>query len=77
MVAMRIVEHKIAKAMVATRIVEHKIAKDPKVLAIVQQIIDKKYDRKLKAYPHVQTMTKIAMAFCGKEVTLAYQNVAL
>jgi len=59
-------------------IIEYKIAKPAEDLAWIasaglQQITDKQYAIKLKAYTHVKKILKIAMAFCGKEVALQYQ----
>jgi len=59
-------------------IIEYKIAKKEEDLEAIAkaglaQINNQQYDTKIKEYSHVQKITKIAMAFCGKEVALQYQ----
>jgi hypothetical protein len=59
-------------------IIEYKIAKTVDKLESaaqmgLEQIINKRYDAKIKEHSHVQKIIKIAMAFCGKEVALEYQ----
>ncbi|MCC8369006.1 MAG: ATP-binding protein [Rickettsia endosymbiont of Oxypoda opaca] len=59
-------------------IIEYKIAKKEEDLEAIAkaglaQINSQQYDTKIKEYSHVQKITKIAMAFCGKEVALQYQ----
>lgn len=39
----------------------------------LNQIINRRYDAKIKEYQHVKNIIKIAMAFCGKKVDLQYQ----
>ncbi|WP_425360488.1 MULTISPECIES: AAA family ATPase [unclassified Candidatus Tisiphia] len=59
-------------------IIEYKIAKSSEELADIaksglQQIINKKYDSKIKEYSHVKQILKISMAFCGKNMELEYE----
>ncbi|WP_341748723.1 AAA family ATPase [Candidatus Tisiphia endosymbiont of Sialis lutaria] len=59
-------------------IIEYKIAKSSEDLADIaksglQQIIDKKYDTRIKEYQHVKQILKISMAFCGKNMELQYE----
>lgn len=59
-------------------IIEYKISKKKEDLALMartglEQIIDKRYDLKIKQHLHVKKILKIAMAFCGKEIDLQYQ----
>ncbi|WP_123662781.1 PD-(D/E)XK nuclease domain-containing protein [Candidatus Cardinium hertigii] len=59
-------------------IIEYKTTKtlenlDAVAQAGLAQIIAKQYHTKVKTYPHVRKITSIALAFCGKEVTLAYR----
>ncbi|WP_425363990.1 AAA family ATPase [Candidatus Tisiphia endosymbiont of Hybos culiciformis] len=59
-------------------IVEYKICKIPEELESVakiglKQIINKQYDAKIKEHVHIKKITKIAIAFCGKEVALEYR----
>ncbi|ROT47059.1 hypothetical protein EDM02_04165 [Candidatus Cardinium hertigii] len=59
-------------------IIEYKIAKDPINLdkmaqAGLAQIQDRQYASKIKRHLHVKKITKLAFAFCGKEVAVAYQ----
>ncbi|ROT47510.1 AAA family ATPase [Candidatus Cardinium hertigii] len=59
-------------------IIEYKVAKTLKDLPSVaeiglQQIIDKKYDTKVKEHRYVKKLLKLSMAFCGKQVAFAYQ----
>lgn len=61
-----------------TIIIEYKISKTREDLALMakiglEQIIDKRYDLKIKQHLHVRKILKIAMAFCGKEMDLQYQ----
>ncbi|MCC8399061.1 MAG: ATP-binding protein [Rickettsia endosymbiont of Platyusa sonomae] len=54
-------------------IIEYKIAKSSEDLADIaksglQQIIDKKYDTRIKEYQHVKQILKISMAFWGKNM---------
>jgi len=74
-------------------IIEYKVVKDkkdrdPKVakqaedLASVaqlglQQIIDKQYHVKVKPYTYVKKIISLSMAFCGKQVEIAYQVTAM
>ena len=39
------------------------------------QIIEKGYSAKAKAQPHVKSVLQVSMAFCGKEVALAYEKI--
>ena len=60
-------------------VLEYKIADDAKGLKAqaengLAQIIEKKYSAKALAQPHVKSVLQLSMAFCGKEVALAYQN---
>ncbi|WP_425360527.1 MULTISPECIES: AAA family ATPase [unclassified Candidatus Tisiphia] len=66
------------KAMV----IEYKIAKSSEYLADIsklglQQIINRKYDSKIKEYSHVKQILKISMAFCGKNMELQYEVTKL
>ncbi|WP_341755521.1 AAA family ATPase [Candidatus Tisiphia endosymbiont of Ptychoptera albimana] len=66
------------KAMV----IEYKIAKPSEDLTTIagsglQQIIDRKYDTKIKEQQHVKQILKICMAFCGKNMELQYQVTEL
>ncbi|MDN3030187.1 MAG: AAA family ATPase [Candidatus Tisiphia sp.] len=59
-------------------IIEYKIAKSSEELADIaksglQQIINKKYDSKIKEHSHVKQILKISMAFCGKNMELQYE----
>ncbi|WP_425360455.1 MULTISPECIES: AAA family ATPase [unclassified Candidatus Tisiphia] len=63
-------------------IIEYKIAKSSEDLADIaksglQQIIDKKYDTRIKEYQHVKQILKISMAFCGKNMELEYEVTKL
>ncbi|WP_425361637.1 AAA family ATPase [Candidatus Tisiphia endosymbiont of Ceraclea dissimilis] len=66
------------KAMV----IEYKIAKSSEDLGSIaksglQQIIDRRYDSKIKEYSHVKQILKISMAFCGKNMELQYEVTKL
>ncbi|MCC8371151.1 MAG: PD-(D/E)XK nuclease domain-containing protein, partial [Rickettsia endosymbiont of Pseudomimeciton antennatum] len=59
-------------------IVEYKISKtleelEPMAKLGLEQINNKCYDAKVKEYSHVKKISKISMAFCGKEVALEYK----
>ncbi|WP_341752793.1 MULTISPECIES: AAA family ATPase [unclassified Candidatus Tisiphia] len=63
-------------------IIEYKIAKSSEGLADIaksglQQIINKKYDSKIKEYSHVKQILKISLAFCGKNMELEYEVTKL
>ncbi|WP_425360388.1 MULTISPECIES: AAA family ATPase [unclassified Candidatus Tisiphia] len=63
-------------------IIEYKIAKSSEELADIaksglQQIINKKYDSKIKEHSHVKQILKISMAFCGKNMELEYEVTKL
>ncbi|MCC8399426.1 MAG: PD-(D/E)XK nuclease domain-containing protein, partial [Rickettsia endosymbiont of Platyusa sonomae] len=63
-------------------IVEYKVAKSSESLADIaktglQQIIDKKYDTKIKEHQHVKNIIKISMAFSGKNMELQYEVTKL
>ncbi|WP_425361897.1 AAA family ATPase [Candidatus Tisiphia endosymbiont of Mystacides longicornis] len=63
-------------------IIEYKIAKSLEDLADIakaglQQIIDKKYDTRIKEYQHVKQILKISLAFCGKNMELQYEVTKL
>ncbi|WP_341758066.1 AAA family ATPase [Candidatus Tisiphia endosymbiont of Ditula angustiorana] len=63
-------------------IVEYKVAKSSEDLAQIaksglQQIINKKYDSKIKEHSHVKQILKISMAFCGKNMELEYEVTKL
>ncbi|MCC8398938.1 MAG: ATP-binding protein [Rickettsia endosymbiont of Labidopullus appendiculatus] len=63
-------------------VVEYKIAKSSEELDKIakfglQQIIDKKYDTKIKEYQHVKNIIKISMAFSGKNMELQYDVTKL
>ncbi|WP_341749879.1 AAA family ATPase [Candidatus Tisiphia endosymbiont of Sialis lutaria] len=63
-------------------IIEYKIAKSLEDLADIakaglQQIINKKYDSKIKEYSHVKQILKISLAFCGKNMELEYEVTKL
>ena len=58
-------------------IIEYKISKKKEDLALMaktglEQIIDKRYDLKIKQHPHVKKILKIGMAFFGKNVEMVY-----
>ena len=60
-------------------VLEYKIADDAKGLKAkaekgLAQIIEKKYSAKAKAQPHVKAVLQVSIAFCGKDVALAYKN---
>jgi Predicted AAA-ATPase/PD-(D/E)XK nuclease superfamily len=66
------------KAMV----IEYKIAKSSEDLVSIaksglQQIIDRRYDSKIKEYQHVKQILKISMAFSGKNMELQYEVTKL
>ncbi|UCM86225.1 MAG: ATP-binding protein [Rickettsia endosymbiont of Culicoides impunctatus] len=59
-------------------IIEYKIAKSSEDLADIaksglQQIINKKYDSKIKEHSHVKQILKISLAFSGKNMELQYE----
>ena len=61
-------------------IIEYKVSQEVEGLAAVAQaglaqIEAKGYAAKLKEHAHVKTMLEVCMAFCGKEVALAYRQV--
>ncbi|MCC8398183.1 MAG: ATP-binding protein [Rickettsia endosymbiont of Labidopullus appendiculatus] len=63
-------------------IVEYKVAKSSEDLnsiaqAGLQQIMDKKYDTKIKEHQHVKNIIKISMTFCGKNMELQYEITKL
>ncbi|MCC8371386.1 MAG: ATP-binding protein, partial [Rickettsia endosymbiont of Pseudomimeciton antennatum] len=63
-------------------IIEYKIAKSSEDLADIaksglQQIMDKKYDSKIKEYSHVKQILKISLAFSGKNMELQYEVTKL
>ncbi|MDN3030787.1 MAG: AAA family ATPase [Candidatus Tisiphia sp.] len=63
-------------------IIEYKIAKSSEELADIaksglQQIINRKYDSKIKEHSHVKQILKISMAFCGKNMELEYEITKL
>ncbi|WP_341750109.1 MULTISPECIES: PD-(D/E)XK nuclease domain-containing protein [unclassified Candidatus Tisiphia] len=63
-------------------IIEYKIAKSSESLADIaktglQQIIDKRYDTKIKEQKHVKQILKISMAFCEKNMELEYEVTTL
>jgi hypothetical protein len=63
-------------------VLEYKIADDAKGLEAkaeqgLAQIIKKKYSAKALAQPHVKAVLQVSMAFCGKEVALAYKKAEL
>jgi hypothetical protein len=63
-------------------IIEYKIAKSSENLGSIaksglQQIIDRKYDSKIKELPHVKQILKISMAFSGKNMELQYEITKL
>ncbi|WP_375334100.1 AAA family ATPase [Candidatus Tisiphia endosymbiont of Xenochironomus xenolabis] len=63
-------------------IIEYKIAKSSEELADIaksglQQIINKKYDSKIKEHSHVKQILKISMAFCGENMELQYEVTKL
>ncbi|MCC8483832.1 MAG: ATP-binding protein [Rickettsia endosymbiont of Labidopullus appendiculatus] len=66
------------KAMV----IEYKIAKSSEDLESIakmglQQIINRRYDSKIKEYSHVKQILKISMAFFGKNMELQYEVMTL
>jgi hypothetical protein len=61
-------------------VLEYKIGNDPEGLADkaqqgLMQIIEKGYSTKAMAQPHVKALLQVSIAFCGKEVALAYKEV--
>ncbi|WP_250310661.1 PD-(D/E)XK nuclease domain-containing protein [Rickettsia endosymbiont of Oedothorax gibbosus] len=63
-------------------IIEYKIAKSSEDIAQIaksglQQIINKKYDSKIKEYSHVKQILKISLAFCEKNMELEYEVTKL
>jgi Predicted AAA-ATPase/PD-(D/E)XK nuclease superfamily len=59
-------------------IVEYKVAKSSEDLPQIaksglQQIIDRRYDSKIKEHSHVKQILKISMAFSGKNMELQYE----
>ncbi|MCC8483106.1 MAG: PD-(D/E)XK nuclease domain-containing protein [Rickettsia endosymbiont of Labidopullus appendiculatus] len=63
-------------------IIEYKIAKSSEDLAQIaktglQQIINKKYDSKIKEHSHVKQILKISLAFYGKNMELQYDVTKL
>ncbi|MCC8483534.1 MAG: PD-(D/E)XK nuclease domain-containing protein [Rickettsia endosymbiont of Labidopullus appendiculatus] len=63
-------------------IIEYKIAKSSEDLGSIaksglQQIINRKYDSKIKEYQHVKQILKISMAFCEKNMELQYDVTKL
>ncbi|WP_341749058.1 AAA family ATPase [Candidatus Tisiphia endosymbiont of Sialis lutaria] len=63
-------------------IIEYKIAKSSEDLGSIaksglQQIINKKYDSKIKEHSHVKQILKISLAFCGKNMELEYEITKL
>ncbi|WP_375329872.1 AAA family ATPase [Candidatus Tisiphia endosymbiont of Nemotelus uliginosus] len=63
-------------------IIEYKIAKSLEDLADIakaglQQIINRKYDSKIKEHSHVKQILKISLAFCGKNMELQYEVTKL
>ncbi|WP_425360140.1 MULTISPECIES: AAA family ATPase [unclassified Candidatus Tisiphia] len=63
-------------------IIEYKIAKSSEDLGSIaksglQQIINRKYDSKIKEHSHVKQILKISMAFCGKNMELEYEITKL
>ena len=61
-------------------IIEYKVSQEVEGLAAVAQaglaqIEAQGYAAKLKEHAHVKTMLQVCMAFCGKEVALAYRQV--
>ena len=60
-------------------VIEYKISSDAEGLEDsaekgLAQIIEKGYTAKAMAQPHVKSVLQVAMAFCGKEVALAYER---
>ncbi|MBX9890225.1 MAG: PD-(D/E)XK nuclease domain-containing protein [Amoebophilaceae bacterium] len=58
-------------------IIEYKVVKDKKELDLIakaglEQIQAKKYEATIKQQPHVKKISKISLAFCGKEVAMHY-----
>lgn len=61
-------------------IIEYKVVKDKKELdpiakAGLAQIQDKQYEAAIKQQPHVKKMSKISLAFLGKQVAIYYSIV--
>ncbi|MBX9889944.1 MAG: ATP-binding protein [Amoebophilaceae bacterium] len=61
-------------------IIEYKVVKDKKELdpiakAGLAQIQDKQYEATIKQQPHVKKMSKISLAFFGKQVAIHYSIV--
>ncbi|WP_425360528.1 MULTISPECIES: AAA family ATPase [unclassified Candidatus Tisiphia] len=63
-------------------IIEYKIAKSSEDLGSIaksglQQIIDRRYDAKIKEHQHIKNIIKISMAFSGKNMELEYEITKL
>ena len=63
-------------------IIEYKVSQEVEGLAAVAQaglaqIEAQGYAAKLKEHAHVKTILEVCMAFCGKEVALAYRQVTV
>ena len=43
----------------------------------LNQIVNKRYDLKIKQHLHIKKILKISMAFCGKDMDLQYQFDAI
>ena len=60
-------------------VIEYKVIKDAAGLEDMAQkglaqIVEKGYVAKVKAQPHVKSVLQVSMAFCGKDVVLAYKE---
>ncbi len=63
-------------------IIEYKISKNKEDLASMtriglNQIINNRYELKIKQHLHIKKILKISMAFCGKDMDLQYQIDAI
>ena len=59
-------------------IIEYKVSETTEDLVStakigLNQIINKRYDTKIKEHKHVKQIIKISIAFCGKEMNMQYQ----
>ena len=60
-------------------VIEYKVSKEAEGLAAtaqagLAQIIEKKYTEKIKQHAHVKSILLVSMAFCGKDMALAYEK---